>query len=508
MVENGAAVTRSTARSAGAAVLLALPTVLAFFSGGYFDEARLWAAIAAFALVLVAVVVSDAPLPKGWPGRLALIGLAALAGWTALSISWAPLAGPAFHDTQRLLLYLAALTAAAALLRGWTTAEAIEPALAGGTLIVIGYALSGRLLPGLIHESHSLSAAGRLEQPLTYWNATGALAAIGVVLCARLAGDPERRDRTRAAAAAASAPLGVGVYLSFSRGALAALAAGLLVLLMLAFDRPQLRAIGITVGAGVLASIPAGLESGVRSLHGSMGSREAQGAIMLVLLLAIAAAAAALTLRGGRAAEERALPALRRVHLLAALAVLLLATALVVARSHEKTTLARGATTARLSSIESNRYAYWRVAGHMFVHHPLRGEGSGSFGTEWLARRKIPEAALDAHSLYIETGAELGLVGLAALGLFLGGGAVAGRRAYRRDAALTAGWIAALSVWLVHAGLDWDWEMPGLSLIAVILAGALIAHAEHPARVSEPVAEPAPESEPLPLPTAPDPSSA
>ena len=45
------------ARSAGAAVLLALPTVLAFFSGGYFDEARLWAAIAAFALVLVAVVV-------------------------------------------------------------------------------------------------------------------------------------------------------------------------------------------------------------------------------------------------------------------------------------------------------------------------------------------------------------------------------------------------------------------------------------------------------------------
>ena len=120
----------------------------------------------------------------------------------------------------------------------------------------------------------------------------------------------------------------------------------------------------------------------------------------------------------------------------------------------------------------------------MFVHHPLRGEGSGSFGIEWLARRKIPEAALDAHSLYIETAAELGLVGLAALALFLGGGGCGGPTCLRRDAALTAGWIAALSVWLVHAGLDWDWEMPALSLIAMVLAGALIAHAERPARVS------------------------
>jgi hypothetical protein len=492
-------------------VLLAAPTALAFFSGGYFDEARLWAAIGAFALVLLAAIASDQPLPRSWPGRLALGGLAALTAWTALSISWAPLAGPAFHDTQRLLLYLAVLTASAALLRGWATAEAVEPALAAGTLIVIGYGLSGRLLPGLIHETHSLSAAGRLEQPLTYWNATGALAAIGVVLCARLSGDGSRREVTRAAAAAAAVPLGVGVYLSFSRGALAALGAGLLVLLLLSFDRVQLRAIAIAVAGGVLASIPAGLMSGVRSLHGSAGTREGQGALMLALLLALMAAAGGLTLRlirGGR--EPRPLPAIKRVHLVGALVVLLLATALLVARSHEKTTAspARGATTARLSSIESNRYAYWRVAGHMFAAHPLRGEGSGSFAVEWLERRRIPEAAQDAHSLYIETAAELGLVGLAALAAFLWGEAAAGRRAYLRDRALTAGWIAALAVWLVHAGLDWDWEMPALSLIAVILAGALIAHGERQRELSPPAVEPAAEPERPPLGTAADPSSA
>ena len=143
----------------------------------------------------------------------------------------------------------------------------------------------------------------------------------------------------------------------------------------------------------------------------------------------------------------------------------------------------------------------------MFASHPLRGEGSGSFGVEWLQRRKIPEAAQDAHSLYIETAGELGLVGLAALALFLGGAAVAARRAFGRNPGLTAGWIAGASVWLVHAGLDWDWEMPALSLIAIALAGALIAQGDGAPAVSATSEEaPARAPAPRPLETAADPS--
>ena len=41
----------------------------------------------------------------------------------------------------------------------------------------------------MVVEHPQRSAAGRLDQPLTYWNATGALAALGLVLCARVAGD-------------------------------------------------------------------------------------------------------------------------------------------------------------------------------------------------------------------------------------------------------------------------------------------------------------------------------
>ena len=63
----------------------------------------------------------------------------------------------------------------------------------------------------------------------------GELAAIGFVLCARLAGDASRpAGAALRAAAAAAAPLGMGLYLSFSRGALFACAAGLVALIVVA----------------------------------------------------------------------------------------------------------------------------------------------------------------------------------------------------------------------------------------------------------------------------------
>jgi O-antigen ligase len=129
---------------------------------------------------------------------------------------------------------------------------------------------------------------------------------------------------------------------------------------------------------------------------------------------------------------------------------------------------AQGATPERLVSAQSNRYEYWRVAFGEFGEHPLQGGGSGSFRTEWLRKRTIDETVRDAHSLYFETAAELGLVGLAALLLFLFGIVSMARRSPE-----AAGAIGALSVYAVHAGLDWDWELPALTLVALTLAARL-----------------------------------
>src|SRR5215217_3262482 len=97
---------------AAASCLLIAPTALAFFSGGYFAEPRLIAALAVWALVLGLALAGPLPLPRGRAGRLALGGLAGLAAWTAISIAWAPLGGPAVAAVQRLLLYTGALALA------------------------------------------------------------------------------------------------------------------------------------------------------------------------------------------------------------------------------------------------------------------------------------------------------------------------------------------------------------------------------------------------------------
>src|SRR5262249_34683484 len=136
-------------------------------------------------------------------------------------------------------------------------------------------------------------AQGRLEQPLTYWNAMGELAALGVVLCARIIGDTSRDQRMRMAAAAATAPLGLGLYVTFSRGALFACAAGLVTLVVAAPRRERLDGGRVVIAAGALAAISSSQLRGVTGLHGSSSLREEQGAIALGLLVIIVLATVA-----------------------------------------------------------------------------------------------------------------------------------------------------------------------------------------------------------------------
>ena len=460
-------------------VLLAGPSALAFFQGGYFDLARLVAGAIAWVLFGVAALLSPQPLPRGRGGRIAFAGLALLTIWTGASIAWAPLSTPATDSLQRLLLYVAAFGAAAAILRDSRARMAVEPALALGTLVVVLYGLSDRLLPGIFDLSRSTGAIGRLEQPLTYWNAMGALAALGVLLATRVAADSARTRAMRAAAAAGSVPLAMGVWLSYSRGAVAALAVGLLALAALARTRAQLVAIGVTLVAGVPAAAVADGLDGVRALQGSMSSREHDGLVMLAILLALAALAAAAAWRASSLRPRPlALPRWAPVAIGATLVAVGAAVVLVAARDRGHAA-ASGASSQRLQSVESNRYDYWGVAlDHGFAPDPLKGIGAGGFAVIWLEYRHVPERAKVAHSLYVETLAELGIVGFVFLLAFLVGVGMAARHAWRIAPARTAGPAAALVVWATHSAIDWDWEMPALTLVAIVLAGMLVATGE------------------------------
>jgi hypothetical protein len=456
-------------------VALAGPTALAFFSGGYFDEARAWAGLIVWALALAALVLVPGALSRCRAGALALGGLALLGLWTLASIIWTPIAASAYHAGQIDLLYLGALLAAAGLLRGRAVLRALEPALVAGTLIVILYGLSERFFPGAVHLTNSLTAEGRLEQPLSYWNAMGELAAIGLVLAARMAGDASRSASLRAGAAAAAAPLGLGLYLSFSRGALFAAGAGLLVLIVVTARREALAGVGVCLAAGVLCALVAAPFRGITALSGVMGTREREGVIVLVAVVVIAALAALAAGHGARrvAPGPLALPARAPA---IALAVVCAGLALaIVLGAKETSRLPSGTSAARFTTLSSDRYDYWRVALNAFVKQPLHGVGAGGWAVQWLHYRRENSYAVDAHSLPLQTLAELGLVGVVLLGALVGGVIEAARRALHRARPLAAGPVAALVVYLAHSPLDWDWQLPALTLVAVLLAGALLA---------------------------------
>jgi O-antigen ligase len=313
-----------------------------------------------------------------------MLGLFLLCAWVALSFAWAPLGWRAEDDEQRLLLYLGFLIAGVALLRAPQMRRWVEPAIALGAFLVIAYGLAERLLPRLIHLASSGTAAGRLEQPLTYWNAEGLLGAIGVVLAVHIAGDPGRERWLRSAAAAAGVTLGLGVYLSYARGALGAVAVGLVVLLALAPDlRPTLRAIVTICGAAAIAAVVASDLSTVKSLS----TRDAgEGIEMLVALVALAVAAAVIAPSvSARPIRLPSLGASRPATVLGISVTLLVVGGLVLAATEGKpegTSPAPGANPGRLGSIDSNRYRYWEEAGSTFAEHPLIGIGSGGFQVE------------------------------------------------------------------------------------------------------------------------------
>jgi O-antigen ligase len=128
----------------------------------------------------------------------------------------------------------------------------------------------------------------------------------------------------------------------------------------------------------------------------------------------------------------------------------------------------------RLLSFSGNgRYDLWRVAWRDAQSHPVLGSGAGSYERYFLQHQPATVSRVrDAHGLYIETLAELGPLGLVLLVVaLLVPLAVA---VHRRRLPLTGAAAGAYVVFLVHAGTDWDWELPAVTLAALLCAGSLV----------------------------------
>jgi hypothetical protein len=115
------------------------------------------------------------------------------------------------------------------------------------------------------------------------------------------------------------------------------------------------------------------------------------------------------------------------------------------------------------------RTAYWRVAAREAEANPVAGSGAGTFAGWWLRERSTPSSTKEAHSLYLETLAELGPIGLA---LLLSAVAVAVAAAFRGRQPVIG---AAVVAYAVGAAVDFHWELAGVTVPAILLGAAAVS---------------------------------
>ncbi len=434
----------------------ALTAGTAWDEGGFHAVAWDRALTGLAVLALAAVLLDGAPRPGRHTSAM-LGALAFLTAWTAASWLWSDSPPAALDEAQRVAAYLAAAVAVA------VAGRRVPPAwlvggVAAGVVPAAAWNLAVRLAPDWTGRAPQRADIGALATPVGYANGLALLVVLALLLALGLAATAPGAP-VRAAAAVLLVPFAADLALQQSVGADVALAAGLVALALVA---PRGRAV---VSLALLA-LPLAAELAVARV-GSVVSPPAvdltaaagpgHRLLLALALLAAAQLAGAILLvprlaRGGRPLPARAA---------AATAALL---------------LAAGLAAAPFALHGHVRAGYWRVALREYRAAPVLGSGAGTFVDWWLRTRTAAHSTQEAHSLYVETAAELGPAGLLAVLVALGAPLAAALRL--RATTLGPALLAALVAYDVHAAVDFDWELAGVTLPAVLLGAAAAVQAD------------------------------
>jgi O-antigen ligase len=482
-------------RTATAALLCAPALLVVFFSfssGGFFPDSVALGCLVVAVVLVIRLGLSQRPLASFGPAALVpLVGLAGLAGWALLSQFWSHAPGRATIGFDRDLLYL--LTFALFASVGGTRARLILAVrvVAFAMVAVAAMSLISRVAPDVLATSLPPQSDGRLAYPLTYWNALGVFCAVAVVFCLHLAASDDRRI-IRVLSAAAVPVIGTTLLLTYSRGALLVAVIGVAVYAVFGRPRGLLSALVATAPGTAIAMKSAYDDTLLSGSNPTSAAAVHQGHhLALVALLCVGLT---VVLRAGLLLLDRVLDgehspidrhqvALRRTALGAAVVAVAAALALGApgAIAHrwdqfvnQQTTPTTPLVRSRLSSTSNNgRIELWKIAFNAFRAHPLDGTGAETFEILFYEHRSGPQVVVvNAHSLYIETLGELGVIGLVLVLMFVLGTLVGLAPLRRgRDRALYAALFSAGLAWALHAGVDWDWQMPAASLWFAALGG-------------------------------------
>jgi hypothetical protein len=497
---NWAAAATAMRRNARRVAIWALPCVLVVYlslkGAGYDSIIRGEVGVAVWWIVLLGAAVGI--LPAGTPRGAAWAGLGLLAAfmvWTGIGIAWSPDAGRSVTEFARVAIYLGifALVLNAC---GPGDMRRLVNGLGAGMAVIGVLALLSRLHPSWFPTDDTAqvlaTSKNRLSYPLGYWNGLAALMAMAVPLLLFMA----IRARTivcRSLAAAALPAIALTAFLTLSRGGAIEFAVALAVFVALAPSR--LQALPSLALAAVSSAILIVATSQRDDLTNGVGTSLAhdQGNEILAMAIVVCGGAALVQAAIGLAARHGVGPRIRvprrttaTAWIVAGICALLVAVAaglpgeLTGRWDDFKQTGGAGAGVERFDSSSGNgRYQVWSSADDANSTAALVGIGPGNFEAWWAQHGDLPVFVRDAHSLYMETLGELGLIGflliVGFIGTVLGVGA---SRSLRRSSERRWPYVAATAsafAFAVGAGIDWAWEQAVLPVAFMALAGGLLS---------------------------------
>jgi O-antigen ligase/polysaccharide polymerase Wzy-like membrane protein len=474
---------------------------LAVFWTGYENgssglSARTVVAIGIWWAILLGVGLGFLPREGVGRGMLAVGALlAAFAVDTFASVFWAPSAAGAFNEFDRTALYLGLFLLVALSLRRTEVGRWANGLLVGLVAIAV-VALVSRLFPDLFSPrglpEYLPNTATRLSFPIGYWNGLGILMGMTVPLCLRTA-LTESTALRRSLGVAAVPILACVVYFTSSRGGVVTGLVGTIVFLAATNRRWEVLGAAAAGGIGSAVAI-AVLVPRTELVNGPLSSNAAhsQGRVAAVLVLGCCLLSAAAYLVGARILRGRRAPSplVGRVVLAGALLALVVAVfALHPARRFDDfkeipTSSSTGGDFVRshlLSGNGSGRWQFWSAAVDEFKSARLVGRGAASYEPWWAQHATFTHFIRNAHSLYLETLAELGAIGfILIVAAFVAGVVVAVRRLMRagpRERPTIAALTAVFAAFAFGAAIDWVWQITAIAAVAIV-ALALVAAAE------------------------------
>lgn len=514
LLDGGAGARSWTLTTAFDVIGLALPAALvvffAFNSGGYFAGPQALAAMALVVILVLRLTLAEGPFNAiSVPLAAGIAALGLLVLWILTSSIWSDTAGRALVEFDRAFMYLLVFVAAGFAARTASRLRWLAAGLAAAAVAVAVAALATRLLPDRFPTSIPAIGESNLAWPLTYSNALGIVCVLGAILCLYFASSVNQPRAVRALGAAALPILATTVYLTLSRGPVAAAIVGIVAFALLGRPRGLLTGLLAAVPPSVVAVASAYQHPILTSNKPQAAAAVSQGHAVARVVIACVIAAALLRLllsslddrlRDYRLPSERRRPVVAGAW--AGLAIVVLGIALAVNapakisdqydRFVSTGQAPPGQTDLRQSVFSSaNRGIVdnWRIALDAFKDAPLHGQGAGSYENYWNEHRPARQSSynvVDAHSLYVEVLGELGIVGfvllVALILLVLAALLPIGRGANRP---LYAALFAVALAWTAHAGVDWDWEMPAVTVIFIGLGGAALATHQRDLRLTQ-----------------------